>query len=48
MIPRIAGKYEAQPISDIVEIIVNISNIKDNKTFVRPTYAGNAISKVKS
>ena len=41
VIPRLAGKHEAQPIGDVIDIL-------DNKTFVRPTYAGNAFSKVKS
>ncbi len=41
IIPRIAGKYISQPITDVIEII-------DNNTFIRPTYAGNALSKVKS
>ncbi len=41
IIPRVAGKYASQPITDIIEIV-------DSNTFVRPTYAGNALSKVKS
>jgi electron transfer flavoprotein alpha subunit len=47
-IPRIAGKYEVQPIGDIIEIIVPLNPTQDKKTFVRPTYAGNALTKVKS
>ena len=41
VIPRIAGKFSSQPITDVIEVI-------DEKTFVRPTYAGNALSKVQS
>lgn len=41
VIPRIAGKYVSQPITDVLEA-------HDEKTFVRPTYAGNALTKVKS
>jgi electron transfer flavoprotein alpha subunit len=41
VIPRLAGKYVSQPITDIVEV-------HDEKTFVRPTYAGNALTKVKT
>jgi electron transfer flavoprotein alpha subunit len=41
LIPRIAGKYVSQPITDITDVI-------DEKTFVRPTYAGNALTKVRS
>lgn len=48
VIPRIAGKNLAQPISDITDIVVNIYILKDKKTFIRPTYAGNAFNKVKS
>ncbi|KAI6178203.1 Electron-transfer-flavoprotein [Aphelenchoides besseyi] len=41
VIPRVAAKLDASPISDI-------SAIHDADTFSRPTYAGNAIAKVKS
>ena len=41
VIPRIAGKYISQPITDILEV-------HDGNVFVRPTYAGNALTKVKS
>ena len=41
VIPRIAGKYVSQPITDIIEV-------QDGKTFIRPTYAGNALTKVRS
>lgn len=41
VIPRIAGKYVSQPITDVIEV-------QDAKTFVRPTYAGNALTKVKT
>lgn len=41
VIPRLASKYDSQPISDIIEI-------HDPKTFSRPTYAGNAVTKVRT
>lgn len=41
VIPRIAGKYVSQPITDVLEVA-------DEKTFVRSTYAGNALTKVKT
>jgi electron transfer flavoprotein alpha subunit len=41
VIPRIAGKFVSQPITDVLEVL-------DEKTFVRPTYAGNALTKVRS
>ena len=41
IIPRVAAQFNCQAISDVVEI-------EKEDTFVRPTYAGNAISKVQS
>lgn len=41
IIPRVAGFYAAQPISDITEVVAE-------NTYVRPTYAGNALTKVKT
>eukprot|EP01016_Furgasonia_blochmanni_P025159 TRINITY_DN2710_c0_g1_i11.p1 TRINITY_DN2710_c0_g1~~TRINITY_DN2710_c0_g1_i11.p1 ORF type:complete len:695 (-),score=77.48 TRINITY_DN2710_c0_g1_i11:199-2283(-) len=41
LIPRIAAHHDTQPITDVIHII-------DQSTFVRPNYAGNAISHVKS
>lgn len=40
-IPRVGAKLDAAPISDILEVA-------DKDTFLRPTYAGNAIAKVSS
>lgn len=40
-IPRLGGKIDSQPITDVIKI-------EGEDTFVRPCYAGNAISKVKS
>ncbi|KAM3129194.1 hypothetical protein pb186bvf_018669 [Paramecium bursaria] len=39
-LPRIAIKYDSQPITDVIQI-------KDN-VFIRPTYAGNAVTQVQS
>lgn len=39
--PRLAGLHDCQPISEVTDII-------DETTFKRPTYAGNAVTTVKS
>jgi len=41
VIPRVAAMFDVSPISDVIVI-------HSDDTFSRPTYAGNAISKVKS
>ena len=41
LLPRIAGELNISQISDIIDVV-------DDDTFVRPMYAGNAISKIKS
>ena len=41
VIPRAAGQHQAQPISDIIDI-------KGENTYIRPTYAGNALTTVKT
>ncbi|XP_047139796.1 electron transfer flavoprotein subunit alpha, mitochondrial isoform X1 [Hydra vulgaris] len=41
LLPRIAGKLDVAPISDILEV-------KNENTFVRTIYAGNAVTTIKS
>ena len=48
VIPRSAGQHLSQPIGDVIEICVLLSIMKEENTYVRPTYAGNALSKVKT
>jgi len=48
IIPRAAGQLGSQPISDVIEICVFLIVFKANNTFIRPTYAGNALTKVES
>lgn len=38
LLPYLSGKFDCQPLSDVVDII-------SKDTFIRPIYAGNAISK---
>lgn len=41
IIPRIAAKLDVSPLSDVTAV-------HSDDTFSRPTYAGNAVAKVKS
>eukprot|EP01134_Creolimax_fragrantissima_P002854 CFRG2854T1 len=41
IVPRVAALLDVQPISDITDVV-------DASTFLRPVYAGNAVSKVQS
>lgn len=46
VIPRAAGQHSSQPIGDIIDISVSNSLLQGPNTYVRPTYAGNALTKV--
>ena len=52
IIPRLGGLLDSQPITDVIQVLVRVMKLKliqdDGKKFVRPIYAGNAVSTVTS